>query len=207
MRIAEFVHRRYVAEPRARMLSSHLAKLIPRDVYVLDIGCGDGLITRLITRPRPDLSVRGIDVLVRDKTWIPVESFDGRPIPFGNTSFDTVILVDVLPHADDAVGLLSEAIRVSRHTVLIKDHTVEGFLAGPAFRFKDRTGNLHHGVSLPYEYWPRQRWNKTFESVGVKVIKWKHYLGLCSWPARWIFDRSLHFVLRLMWNELRLMEK
>ena len=197
MRIAEFAHRHYVAERRARVLSSHLANLIPWDARVLDIGCGDGLITHLIMRLRPDLSFQGIDVLVRDKTWIPVESFDGRHIPFGNASFDAVMFVDVLHHAEDAVGLLGEAIRVSRHTVLIKDHTLEGFLAGPTLRFMDRTGNLHHCVSLRYEYWPRQRWSRTFESLGVKVIKWKQHLGLYPWPVGWVFDRSLHFVVRL----------
>ncbi len=197
MKIVEFAHKHYAAARRARVLSSHLANLIPRDACVLDIGCGDGLITHLITRLRPDLSVRGIDVLVRDKTWIPVESFDGRHIPFGNASFDAVMFVDVLHHTEDPLALLGEAIRVSRHTVLIKDHTLEGFLAGPTLRFMDRTGNLHHCVSLRCEYWPRHRWSRTFESLGVKVIKWQQHLGLYLWPATWVFDRSLHFVVRL----------
>jgi SAM-dependent methyltransferase len=147
-------------------------------------------------RLRPDLSVQGIDVLVRDKTWIPVESFDGRHIPFENASFDAVMFVDVLHHAEDAVGLLNEAIRVSRHTVLIKDHTLEGFLAGPTLRFMDRTGNLHHGISMRYEYWTRQRWLRVFESLKVMAV-WKHHLGIYPWPARWIFERTLHFIARL----------
>ena len=178
------------------MLSSHLANGIPRDARVLDIGCGDGLVAHLIMRLRPDLSVQGMDVLVRDKTWIPVESFDGRHIPYGNASFDAVMFVDVLHHAEDAVGLLGEALRVSRHAVLIKDHTLEGFLAGPTLRFMDRTGNLRHGVSLRYEYWPRQRWFRVFESLKVRAT-WKHHLGLYPWPVKWIFERSLHFMARL----------
>jgi hypothetical protein len=94
------------------------------------------------------------------------------------------------------VGLLGEALRVSRHAVLIKDHTLEGFLAGPTLRFMDRTGNLRHGVSLRYEYWPRQRWFRVFESLKVRAT-WKHHLGLYPWPVKWVFERSLHFIARL----------
>ena len=196
MRIAEFAHKHYVADRRARVLSSHLANLIPRDARVLDIGCGDGLVAHLIMRLRPDLSVTGTDVLVRDKTWIPVAPFDGRHLPYGNASVDAVLFVDVLHHAEDAVGLLKEALRVSRHAVLIKDHLLEGFLAGPTLRFMDRTGNLRQGVPLRYEYWPRQRWLRVFESLEVKVT-WKHPVGLYPWPANWVFERALHFIARL----------
>ena len=196
MRIAEFAHRHYVAERRARVLSSHLANLIPRDARVLDIGCGDGLVAHLIMRLRPDVLIQGIDVLVRDKTWIPVEPFDGRRLRHGNASVDAVLFVDVLHHAEDAVELLRESLRVSRRAVLIKDHTLEGFLAGPTLRFMDRTGNLRQGVPLRYEYWPRQRWLRMFESLNVRVT-WKYPLGLYPWPANWVFERRLHFIARL----------
>ena len=99
---------------------------------------------------------------------IPVKSFDGQRIPYGNNSFDAVMFVDVLHHAEDPVGLLGEALRVSRNAVLIKDHTLEGFLAGPTLRFMDRIGNLRHGVSLRYDYWPRQRWVQAFESLELR---------------------------------------
>jgi len=196
VRIAEFAHRHYVADRRARVLSFHVADLIPRDARVLDIGCGDGLVAHRIMRLRPDLSVRGIDVRVRDKTWIPVELFDGRSLPYGNASVDTVLFLDVLHHVEDALGLLREGLRVSRHTVLIKDHILEGFLAGPTLRFMDRTGNLRQGVPVRYEYWRRQRWLQVFESLKVRVT-WKQSLGLYPWPAQWVFERRLHFIASL----------
>lgn len=197
MRLAEFVHKHFVIGRGARMLSSHLADLIPRDSRILDVGSGDGLIAQLLTQMRSDLSVRGIDGRVREGTKIPVEYFDGQRIPHGNASFDVVMFVDVLHHAEDPCGLLKEALRVSRKVMLIKDHIQKGFLAGPTLRFMDRVGNLRHGVSCRYDYWPRQRWSRTFESLGVKVIKWREHLGLYPWPGRWVFDRSLHFVVRL----------
>ena len=179
------------------MISSHLADLIPKGSRILDVGCGDGLIAQLLMQMRPDISVRGIDVLVRESNKIPVEHFDGQRIPYGNVSFDVVLFVDVLHHAEDPCELLKEALRVSRKVVLIKDHIQEGFLAGPTLRFMDRVGNLRHGVSCRYDYWPRQRWFETFQSLGVKEIEWRQHLGLYPCPSSWIFERSLHFVARL----------
>jgi SAM-dependent methyltransferase len=194
MRLTDCIHENFVAGRRAQVLSSLLAELIPRDSHVLDVGCGDGLISHLLMEMRPDLSFQGIDVLIRPVTKIPVEVFDGQSIPYENDSFDAVMLIDVLHHAENPLTLLEEVLRVSCNVVLIKDHILEGFLAGPTLRFMDRVGNLRHDVSLRYEYWPRERWVKAFESFGVQVTSWNQGLGLYPWPANWVFERSLHFL-------------
>ena len=197
MKITDFFHENFVAGRRVRILSSQMADLIPRDFRVLDVGCGDGLIAKLITQMRSDLSFKGIDVLVRPGTKIPVEPFDGRSIPYSNDSFDAVMLIDVLHHAVNPLGLLAEVVRVSSSLVLVKDHLLRGFLAGPTLCFMDRVGNLRHGVSLCYDYWPRHRWLEAFKLLGVKVTLWNQHLGLYLPPFNWIFERSLHFVARL----------
>jgi len=58
-----------------------------------------------------------------------VETFDGKSIPYGDGSFDVVMFVDVIHHADQPMTLLREAARVARQAILIKDHLVEGTLA------------------------------------------------------------------------------
>ena len=70
-------HERFVHQRRIRVLAQHFADLIARDASVLDVGCGDGMLAAQIAKMRPDISMRGIDVLVRDDPAIPVE-------PFGN---------------------------------------------------------------------------------------------------------------------------
>src|SRR5262245_58072271 len=42
---------------------------------VLDVGCGDGLIAYLIAEARPDIKLRGLDVLARDCSYIPTARF------------------------------------------------------------------------------------------------------------------------------------
>jgi SAM-dependent methyltransferase len=191
------LHDGYVHGRRVRRLCELLACLIPESCSVLDVGCGDGLLARLIQDRRPDLALRGIDVLVREHTLIPVEAFDGRSIPRGDDSVDVIMFVDVLHHTDDPTVLLAEAARVARRAVLIKDHLLEGFLAGRTLRFMDYVGNTHHGVALPYNYWPRGRWQQVFDKLGLTPEEWRDQLGLYPWPANLLFGRSLHFVARL----------
>ena len=74
------VHDRLVFRRRARVLSELLAGLLPNEATVLDVGCGDGLIDKLILERRPDVTVSGIDVMVRPSSRIPVTQCDGTSI-------------------------------------------------------------------------------------------------------------------------------
>ena len=197
MSLFERVHDRYVHDKRGQILGRHLADTIPQNFRVLDVGCGDGLLASFISRNRPDLTLKGIDVSVRDRTYIPVNRFDGHVIPYEDASFDAVIFVDVLHHTIDPIVLLTEAARVARETIVIKDHTLEGLFAGLTLRFMDKVGNARHGVSLPHNYWPRQKWLEAFDMLGLQLGTWTSNLGLYPWPASRIFERSLHFIARL----------
>jgi len=191
------LHESLVFDRRTRVLGRHLAGLLPQGAKVLDAGCGDGLIDRLIGDERPDLAIEGIDLIVRPRTHIPVTAFDGTRIPFADDSFDVVMFVDVLHHTHDPEILLREARRVARCAVVLKDHTRDGVLAGATLRFMDWVGNAPHGIPLPYNYWPERRWREVFQRIGLNPTIWMSRLGIYPAPASWLFDRSLHFIARL----------
>jgi SAM-dependent methyltransferase len=121
----------------------------------------------------------------------------GRTIPYENRSFDGVMFVDVLHHTADAMILLREASRIARKMIVIKDHTLDGLLAAQTLRLMDKVGNARYGVSLPYNYWPKQRWLDAFDTLGLQIGVWTTNLGIYPWPPSWVFDRSLHFFARL----------
>lgn len=190
----DLTHRRLVYGRRIRVLARHIAELLPRGASVLDVGSGDGLLARRVMDQRPDIRVRGVDVLARPTSHIPVELFDGVRLPFGDRDFDVVTMVDVLHHASEQRRLLAEMVRVSRKLLVIKDHTVSGALARPTLAFMDWVGNARHGVSLPYSYWTRRQWSEAYTSVGLRVVENRERLGLYPWPASVVFERRLHFV-------------
>jgi len=179
------------------VLTEQIAGLLPADARVLDVGCGDGTIAAEIMARRPDVTITGIDVLVRPETKIEVTEFDGRTIPFGDATFDAVTFVDVLHHTDDATVLLREAARVAATAVVIKDHLADGFLANPTLRAMDWVGNASHGVALPYNYWTSAQWDAAFADVGLEVQRSVTDLGLYAPPLSWACDRQLHVVWRL----------
>src|ERR1700756_4236809 len=105
-RFIDSVHEHYVAPRRARLLATKLAPLLPDNGRVLDVGCGAGEVSQAILKLRPDLEMEGVEVLARGEPTIKVTPFDGHALPFPDKSFDVVLFVDVLHHAEDPSQLL-----------------------------------------------------------------------------------------------------
>jgi SAM-dependent methyltransferase len=196
-RVTGVLHDRLVHTRRVEVLASWFAQLAPTNSRILDVGCGDGLLSVTLCSKRPDLTLLGIDTLPRKHTHIPVTTFDGSRIPFDQNSFDSVLFSDVLHHTKDPVMLLQEAWRVTRQWVLLKDHFRKGFAAAQRLRFMDWVGNARFGVALPYNYWTENQWLHAWHEIGLRPEKVITRLGLYAGPANWVFGAKLHFMARL----------
>lgn len=197
MSLLERLHGNYVQQKRLDGLIRHLKDFLPKNASVLDVGCGDGQLAYRITQERADLSLSGIDVLVREKTWVPVRQFDGKNIPCDTASVDVVMFIDVLHHTNDPYALLREAARVTKRNIIVKDHLVNGFLAEQTLQFMDRVGNARYGVALPGNYWHLSQWERAFRALGLTPVEWRQKLNLYPKVVDLWFGRSLHFVARL----------
>lgn len=82
---------------------------------VLDVGCGEMPFRFLLG---PHARYIGIDVPQADDFGMrrhrDILPFNGKSIPFPDASFDQVLCTEVLEHAEDPVGLVSEMHRVLR---------------------------------------------------------------------------------------------
>jgi SAM-dependent methyltransferase len=165
---------------------------------MLDVGCGDGTLARSITERRPGLEATGVEIRARPQTAIPVREFDGRILPFADRSYDVVMLVDVLHHAEEPTLLIREAARVAARAVIIKDHLTGAWLSHERLRLMDWVGNIGHGVPLRYAYWSPEQWREAFRAAELREVDRREQLGLYGPALRWFFERRLHFVNRLV---------
>ena len=198
--VLERAHRLTVFGRRVRVLAGVLAKMIPNSASVLDIGCGDGTVATLITQANPSVRISGIELAPRPTCRIECQPFDGTTIPYPAATFDICMFVDVLHHAPDLptiARLLSEASRVSRRFVLIKDHLSETPFDCKTLQLMDWVGNRAHGVVLPYNYQSRNRWDGLFAEAALRVRNWEHQIPLYPLPFNAVFGRGLHYVALL----------
>ncbi len=192
------VHNRVIFDRRVRVLTDKLGALVPEGAHLLDVGTGDGQIAKGIGAVQAGVRVEGIDVMLRPTTHIPVTLFDGKTIPMDDNSVDAVSFVDVLHHTDDPQILISEAARVARKAVILKDHLSENALDHATLRLMDWVGNAPHGVVLPYNYAPRRAWDAWFAKAGLRTEVFDTDVPLYAPPLSWVFGRKLHFVARLI---------
>ena len=190
-------HEKLVFNRRVRVLVEEIGALLPPQSQMLDVGTGDGQIAKMIGERQDGTVVQGIDIMHREVIHIPVTLFDGKVIPMDDNSVDVVTFVDVLHHTDDPQILISEASRVARKAVIIKDHLSENALDHATLRAMDWVGNAPHGVVLPYNYAPRRDWDNWFATAGLDTDEFVTDIPLYPAPLSWVFGRKLHFIARL----------
>jgi len=144
--------------------------------------------------------IKGIDILVRPETCIPVEGYDGKFYPASDNTFDSVIFVDVLHHAPDICHLLKEAKRVSRKYIIIKDHNCNNLFHTKVLSFTDWFGNFLYGVNIELNFLSKNEWMGIFNKLGLKTIFYKQ-VKLYPWFTKPIFWRDMDFIIKLEINK------
>jgi len=122
---------------------------------VLEVGCGAGAMARAIKRGRPDLQVVGCDIsqkaigLARqDPQGVSFDIGDAYGLPYRDSSFEAVVMFDVLEHLDEPGRSIREVVRVLSPGGLFhlfvpcegELHTIHGILARLGWRAKEKYG-------------------------------------------------------------------
>lgn len=175
---------------RTSLLSKLLTPYLEKGSSVLDVGSGDGSVAHNLASFKK-LQIEGVDIVIQPKPLILTRKYNGSKLPYPSNSFDCVLLIDVLHHALQPELLLKEAARVSRNSILIKDHYWENRLDLLKLKVSDYIGNHPYGVPLPYRFFQLSQWREIFQSRSLKIVKFQildSYLP---------FDICKHVIIKL----------
>ena len=154
---------------RARRVSGYLSGHIRPGGSLLDLGCGDGSVASSLGR-RLGLRVSGVDVVLQKKSHIPVVRYDGRNLPFRDRSFDTVMLIWVLHHTENPVGVLREAARVSRGEIVVMECHFRTPAQKRLLGIIDYLENRPSGIHVPMNFNTIRKWRNIFGEAGLEVV-------------------------------------
>lgn len=149
----------------------------------LDLGCGDGLLTRIVLEETGPREVVGVDPdpaeVAQAKTlgiYSALHAVAGDAVPEADASFDWVLSNSVLEHIPDLDPVLQEVGRLLRvggvfiFTVPGPDfHACLGGSNAEYLRDLDR--RVAH-----LRYWGKADWNAALRPHGLRVIETSEYL-------------------------------
>ncbi len=140
-------------------------------ITLLDIGCGDMKITKLLAEKNQQLKTTGVDIYPNTQHWENYIPFDGKTLPVADKSFDVVLFSDVLHHDYENLDqLIKEAKRVGNF-IIIKDHFEYGFFSRTLLQLADIVGNYGYGVSIPKQYFTKKRFQELLKKHQLTEVK------------------------------------
>jgi SAM-dependent methyltransferase len=167
---------------------------------VLDLGAGDGLMATAISRFFPVGEIFGVDVVERIHPAARLEFlvYDGLTLPYPDQHFDVVLTCNVLHHVPipNRSALLTEVARVTRSTILIKDHLARGPWSRTSLGLADWVGNAPFGGMVKADYLSQDDWDTLTANLPFER-NWFKGLGLQRGVRNWIFPDENEIMIRL----------
>jgi ubiquinone/menaquinone biosynthesis C-methylase UbiE len=163
-------------EKRARRFASLHLPFLTRGERVLDVGAGNCRVARLLEGC--GIPTTPVDISDYNATDLPLRLYDGKRLPFGNASFDVVMLNSVLHHCDDPGEVLREAIRVSRSRLQIVEDLYANWTDLQLLKFNDWISNAPFNHACPFKFQSDKGWKKTWESLNLQVVAESNLRGL-----------------------------
>jgi ubiquinone/menaquinone biosynthesis C-methylase UbiE len=131
---------------------------------LLDFGCGDLSLSKLLHKEFPNLAITGVDVVdsgVR-AGGVTFTLYDGKKLPFRNNAFDVSISYHVLHHCSDPRVAYGELCRVTKKKVLIVEPVYRNRFDLFLMKIVDRFSNGWRSVaiSMPFTFQTEATWRR-----------------------------------------------
>ena len=162
---------------RAMVKFNLIHKRIKPEDKILDIGCGNGGVVRML-RDQGYSNVKTIDVvnLSYFDEVTPV-IYNGEDIPFNDNSFDAVQILTVLHHAANPKRVVEEAKRVSSSKLIIMEDVYDNKFMEVMTKFMDSFVNFEFKGHV-HQNKTEQEWEELFEELGLRITHKAYYRPL-----------------------------
>lgn len=151
---------------RAKLLLSVYKNWIKRNAKAIDLGCGTGIITDILSKELK-LRIVGCDIkkyIVRNIPFVKVKG--GDKLPFPNQSYDVVFMNDVLHHIDksEQEQVIKEGLRVGKSVFIFE---YEPSIWG---KILDIVINKFHyrDLPVPLAFRSTKEWKQLFKKLSFK---------------------------------------
>jgi ubiquinone/menaquinone biosynthesis C-methylase UbiE len=153
---------------RAYDMALEISGVLPRNIDLLDVGCGNGFIAHHLTGLL-NANVTGIDVSETTSAQIKYLMFDGLHFPLPANSFDALLLCYVLHHAASMDQLLAEIRRVLREggLAIIYEDMPRSWWDRSVCWTHDRQWRSRSG---PCTFHCDEEWQDVFKQSGFEVL-------------------------------------
>jgi SAM-dependent methyltransferase len=144
---------------------------------LLDLGAGEGYAAERLRAPTR--LVCGVDVGPFRRARIAYVLYDGAHLPFADGAFDTTLLLLVLHHCEKPEAVLDEALRVTRHRLIVTESVYRNRLDLFWLRLLDaRVNRSRHGGRMRQatSFRAPADWEALFASRGFQVMA-RRWLG------------------------------
>ena len=155
----------------------------------LDLGCGDGVLMRVILEHVGPRDIVGVDpdeheIALAEQLGVYAQLFavPGQSIPLPSGNLDWVFSNSVLEHIDEIDGVLREVSRVLRPGgVFLFTVPASGFhaaLRGPMLPWVRRQAYLEYldRRVIHLRYWSEADWQSRLEPLGLRIERTTRYM-------------------------------
>jgi len=149
-------------------LAKKIAFLCKDNSTILDFGCDNGSVSKMIMDFNPSLKIVGVDIQGNRPSQIPRRLYQGRKVPYPDKTFDIVLSLDVLHHTKNIPYFVKEMKRLSKRYLIIKDHAVYGPVSRWLVCFSDYMFNMPYRIKCAFNYPTMGEWGGLFHKLKLK---------------------------------------
>ena len=163
-----------------------ISKFFPRGkkLKILDYGCGEGIILKMMHQINPASSYVGVDIskkiIQKNKKRMPQFNFfqieEEEKLPFQNSYFDFIISTDVIEHVYNTPMLFKELSRILKPGgKILLTVPYHGFIKNLAIILSNKFELIFDPESTHIRFFTKKSLSQSLKNTGLTPVLYKYF--------------------------------